>query len=44
MSVTGPYLPALQMSDIERAALFYETHLGSRRLPVSPPGAAVLGT
>jgi predicted enzyme related to lactoylglutathione lyase len=44
MTVTGPDFLALQVRDIERAAAFYETHLGLRRLPASPPGAVVFDT
>lgn len=35
-SVTGPDVVALQVRDA--AAAFYETHLGLRRAPSSPPG------
>jgi len=44
MAVTGPDFIALQVRDLERAAAFYETHLGLRRAPVSPPGAVVFAT
>ncbi|MFD9704487.1 VOC family protein [Lentzea sp. NPDC059081] len=44
MTVTGPDFLALQVRDLGRAADFYETHLGLRRLPVSPPGAVVFDT
>lgn len=44
MSVTGPDFIALQVRDTERAACFYESHLGLRRLPASPPGAVVFDT
>ncbi len=44
MSVTGPDFIALQVRDLERAAHFYETRLGLRRAPVSPPGAVVFTT
>ena len=44
MTVTGPDFIALQVSDLQRAASFYETHLGLRRLPASPPGAVVFET
>lgn len=44
MSVTGPDFIALQVRDVERAANFYETQLGLRRAPVSPPGAIVFST
>ncbi len=44
MTVTGPDFLALQVRDLDRAAAFYETHLGLRRLPTSPPGAVVFDT
>ncbi|SJM70026.1 VOC family protein [Gulosibacter sp. 10] len=44
MAVTGPDFIALQVRDLDRAADFYETRLGLRRAPVSPPGAAVFAT
>jgi predicted enzyme related to lactoylglutathione lyase len=44
MTVTGPTFVALQVRDLERAAAFYETQLGLRRLPSSPPGAIVFDT
>lgn len=44
MTVTGPSFLALQVRDIERAADFYETRLGLRRAPQSPPGAVVFMT
>ncbi|MBS1891503.1 MAG: VOC family protein [Actinobacteria bacterium] len=44
MAVTGPDFVALQVRDPERAAHFYETHLGLRRAAVSPPGAIVFDT
>ncbi|WP_328603254.1 VOC family protein [Amycolatopsis sp. NBC_00345] len=44
MNVTGPVFLALQVRDLDRAAEFYETKLGLRRLPTSPPGAVVFGT
>src|SRR4051794_15049597 len=44
MTVTGPDFLALQVRDLDRAAEFYETRLGLRRLPVSPPGAVVFDT
>ena len=43
-SVTGPSFLALQVSDIEAAAAFYESQLGLTRAPVSPPGAVVFTT
>ncbi|WP_413767756.1 VOC family protein [Rhodococcus pyridinivorans] len=44
MTVTGPDFIALQVRDLERAASFYETRLGLRRAPASPPGAVVFAT
>ncbi len=44
MTVTGPDFLALQVRDLERSATFYETQLGLRRLPASPPGAVVFAT
>ncbi|RJK94850.1 VOC family protein [Vallicoccus soli] len=44
MTVTGPDFIALQVRDVERAAAFYETRLGLRRAPASPPGAVVFAT
>ncbi len=44
MTVTGPDFIALQVRDLEAAAGFYETRLGLRRAPVSPPGAVVFAT
>ena len=44
MTVTGPDFLALQVRDLDRAAEFYETRLGLRRLPASPPGAVVFDT
>ena len=44
MAVTGPTFIALQVRNIERAAEFYETHLGLKRAPVAPPGAVVFDT
>lgn len=44
MTVTGPDFLALQVRDLDRAAAFYETRLGLRRLPASPPGAVVFDT
>ena len=43
-TVTGPDFIALQVRDVEAAAAFYETHLGLRRAPVSPPDAIVFTT
>lgn len=44
MSVTGPDFIGLQVRDLAAAAEFYETRLGLRRAPVSPPGAVVFDT
>jgi len=44
MTVTGPDFLALQVRDLDRAAAFYEQHLGLHRAPVSPPGAVVFAT
>lgn len=44
MTVTGPDFIALQVRDLQRAATFYETHLGLRRTPAAPPGAVVFAT
>ena len=44
MPVTGPDFIALQVRDLEAAAAFYETRLGLRRAPVSPPHAVVFAT
>ncbi|MFK0249668.1 VOC family protein [Amycolatopsis azurea] len=44
MTVTGPDFFSLQVRDLDRAAAFYETHLGLSRLPVAPPHAVVFGT
>jgi predicted enzyme related to lactoylglutathione lyase len=43
-TVTGPDFIALQVRDVDAAAEFYETHLGLRRAPASPPGAVVFDT
>lgn len=44
MAVVGPDFLALQVRDLDRAAGFYETRLGLRRVPTSPPGAVVFDT
>lgn len=44
MAVTGADFIALQVRDLDRAAAFYQTHLGLRRAPVSPPHAVVFAT
>ena len=43
-TVTGPDFIALQVRDLAAAADFYETRLGLRRAPASPPGAVVFAT
>lgn len=43
MPVTGPDFIALQVRDLDRAAAFYETRLGLRRVP-GPPHAVVFAT
>ncbi|MEV4638168.1 VOC family protein [Actinoplanes sp. NPDC049548] len=44
MPVTGPDFIAVQVRDLDTAADFYETRLGLRRAPVSPPHAIVFAT
>ncbi len=44
MAVIGPDFVALQVADLNRAAYFYETQLGLRRLPSGPPHAVVFDT
>lgn len=44
VTVSGPDFIALQVRDVEAAAVFYEKHLGLRRAPASPPGAVVFPT
>jgi predicted enzyme related to lactoylglutathione lyase len=44
MTVTGPDFVALQVRDLARAAAFYESRLGLRRAPASPPRAVVFDT
>ena len=44
MPVTGPDFIALQVRDLDAAADFYQTRLGLRRAPVSPPHAVVFAT
>lgn len=44
MTVTGPDFIALQVRDLERAAAFYEDHLGLTRAKASPPHAVVFDT
>ncbi|MGN6446209.1 VOC family protein [Amnibacterium sp.] len=43
MTITGPDFIALQVRDLERAAAFYEQHLGLTRQP-GPPHAVVFAT
>ncbi|GAA2881716.1 hypothetical protein GCM10020220_084950 [Nonomuraea rubra] len=44
MTVTGIDFVALQVRDLERAAAFYEKHLGLVRNPAAPPHAVVFAT
>lgn len=44
MTVIGPDFLGLQVRDLDRAAEFYESRLGLRRLPGNPPGAVVFDT
>jgi predicted enzyme related to lactoylglutathione lyase len=44
MPVTGPDFIALQVRDLDAAADFYQTRLGLRQAPVSPPHAVVFAT
>src|SRR5882672_8913648 len=44
VSVAGPDFIALQVRDVDAAAAFFETQLGLRRAPASPPGAVVFDT
>lgn len=44
MAVNGPDFIALQVRDLDAAAEFYESRLGMRRAPVSPPHAVVFAT
>ncbi|AEE44424.1 VOC family protein [Cellulomonas fimi] len=43
-TITGPDFVALQVRDVDAAAHFYETRLGLRRAPTSPPHAVVFAT
>lgn len=43
-TVTGPDFVALQVTDLEASAAFYEKRLGLTRVPVAPPGAVVFAT
>ena len=44
MTVTGPDFIALQVTDLDAAAAFYETVVGLTRAAVSPPHAVVFDT
>ncbi|MFJ2211779.1 VOC family protein [Streptomyces sp. NPDC101062] len=44
ISIDGPDFVALQVRDVEAAAVFCEEHLGLRRSAASPPGAVVFET
>jgi predicted enzyme related to lactoylglutathione lyase len=44
MPITGPDFLALQVRDLEKAASFYESTVGLRRAPFSPPHAVVFDT
>jgi predicted enzyme related to lactoylglutathione lyase len=44
MTVIGLDFVALQVSDLDRAAAFYEKELGLKRAPFSPPHAVVYAT
>lgn len=44
MTVTGPDFLALQVRDLEKAAEFYETRIGLKRVPQAPPGAVLFAT
>lgn len=44
MTTTGLDFVALQVSDPERSAAFYESHLGLTRTPDGPPHAIVFAT
>ncbi|MDP9869205.1 MULTISPECIES: VOC family protein [Streptosporangium] len=43
-TVTGPDFLALQVRDLEAAAVFFEQHLGLVRAPAAPPHAVVFAT
>lgn len=43
-TASGPSFLALQVSDVARAAAFYEDKVGLVRAPASPPGAVVFAT
>jgi predicted enzyme related to lactoylglutathione lyase len=44
MNVTGPSFIALQVTDLERSAAFYENQLGLTRAQGAPPHAVVFDT
>ena len=44
MAITGPDFIALQVRDLEAAATFYESVVGLKRAPFSPPHAVVFDT
>ncbi|NDZ79904.1 VOC family protein [Streptomyces sp. SID10853] len=44
VAIDGPDFVALQVHDVEAAAVFCEKHLGLRRAAVSPPHAVVFDT
>ncbi|WP_405412490.1 VOC family protein [Streptomyces decoyicus] len=44
VAIDGPDFIALQVHDLEAAAVFCEQHLGLRRAAVSPPHAVVFDT
>ena len=44
MSVSGPDFVALQVTDLQRSAQFYEERLGLRRAESGPPHAVVFAT
>jgi predicted enzyme related to lactoylglutathione lyase len=44
MKITGPDFVALQVTDLERSARFYEDRLGLRRADGAPPHAVVFDT
>jgi predicted enzyme related to lactoylglutathione lyase len=44
VGIDGPDFIALQVRDLEAAAVFCEKNLGLRRTPASPPGAIVFDT
>ncbi len=44
MAITGPDFIALQVTDLERSAQWYEQRLGLARAAVSPPHAVVFDT